>query len=76
MAWYAVLAGFPVSVLNAAVLEIALTKERFPEVGDLYAICRRSLPKGYSPMGDGKENDRPSKGEIRAVAERLGLEVE
>lgn len=74
-AWYAVLSGFPAPVLNAAVIEMALTKERFPEVGDLYAICRRSLPKDYSPMGTGQENDQPSKREIRAVAERLGLEV-
>jgi hypothetical protein len=74
-AWYAVLGGFPVEVLNAAVIEIALTKERFPEVGDLYTICRRCLPKDYSPMGTGTENDRPSKKEIAAVAERLGLDV-
>lgn len=75
-AWYAILGGFPAPILNAAVIELALTKERFPEVGDLYAICRRSLPKDYSPMGDGKENDRPSRKEIAAVAERLGLEIE
>lgn len=74
-AWYGVLGGFPVRVLNAAVIEMALTKERFPEVGDLYAICRRSLPKEYVPLGPAADNDRPSKAEIFSVAERLGLDV-
>lgn len=74
-AWYAVLGDFPAEVLNAAVIEMALTKERFPEVGDLYAICRRTLPKPYAAHGTGEETERPSKSEIRAVAKRLGLEV-
>lgn len=72
-AWYAVLGQFPATVINAAVIELCLTEVRFPEVGDLYAICRRSLPKEYAPMGDTSE--RPTKSEVRRVAERLGLEV-
>lgn len=74
-AWYAVLGQFPARVVNAAIVELCLTEIRFPEVGDVYQICRRHLPKGYSPLGDGKETDRPSKSEIEAVAQRLGLNV-
>ena len=73
--WYAVLGQFPAKVFNAAVVELCLTQTRFPEVGDLYTICRRSIPKEYSPMGDGHETERPSRNEVRAVAQRLGLEV-
>lgn len=74
-AWYAVLGGFPVEVLNAAVIEMCLTETRFPEVGDLYAICRKSLPTKYATHGDGKESERLSKREIAEAAERLGLRV-
>lgn len=74
-AWYAVLGHFPEKWINAAVIEMCLTETRFPEVGDLYTICRRRLPKEYSPMGDGHETERPSRTEVRAVAKRLGLDV-
>lgn len=75
-AWYAVLGGFKIETINAAVIELVLNEVRFPELGDLYAICRRSLPKSYAPLGHGKENERPSKAEVRAVAERLGMKVD
>lgn len=74
-AWYAVLGHFPEKWINAAVIEMCLTETRFPEVGDLYTICRRRMPKEYSALGDGRETERPSKSEVKAVAERLGLEV-
>jgi len=73
-AWFAVLGGFPAEVVNAAVLEVALTRERFPEVGDLYQICRRSIPRDYVPAGD-TDQSRPTRREIAAVAGRLGLRV-
>lgn len=73
--WYAVLADFPGQVLNRAIIEVALTKEKFPDVGDLYQLCRKSLPKRYSPHGDGKEFDNLAASEIAAVAERLGLKI-
>ncbi len=74
-AWYAVLADFPATVLNRAIIEVALTKEKFPDVGDLYQICRKSLPKRYSAHGDGKECEKLAPSEIAAVAERLGLKI-
>ena len=74
-AWHAVLGGFPAAVVNAAVIELSLTENRFPEVGDLYQICRRKIPKPYAPNGDGADMKRPAMSEVRAIAERLGLPV-
>ena len=79
--WHGVLAGFSPEVVNASVIELALTKERFPELGDLYQICRREAIKRrqmdvpYNSNGTDKTIDRPSGDEIRQVAERLGLKV-
>jgi hypothetical protein len=75
MAWHAVLAGFPSTVINAAVIELCLTENRFPEVGDLYQICRRKMPKPYSPNGEGTDMKRPTVSEVKSIAERLGLPV-
>lgn len=80
-AWQGVLGHFRAEIVNAAVLEMVLTETRFPEVGDLYQICRRlAIKRGdivepYSPHGTGETSGRPTAGEIKAVAERLGLEV-
>jgi hypothetical protein len=74
-AWFAVLGIFPVEVVNAAVIEICLTETRFPEVGDLYQICRRSIPVPYCPMGEQRTDGRPTKAEVSEVAKRLGLKV-
>ena len=72
-AWQAVLGVFSAEIINAAVVELALTDVRFPEVGDLYQICRRRSPKAYSPHGEGTDMKRPSIKEIAMIAERLGL---
>jgi hypothetical protein len=74
-AWYAVLGGFPATIINAAVLEISLTDNRFPEVGDLYQICRRCLPRPYAPFASDTDATRPTKSEIAAIAERIGLPI-
>lgn len=79
--WYAVLAGFPAEFINAAVIEVSLTATRFPELGDLYQLCRREaircgdLKIPYSPHGTGVSESRPTKEEIREVATRIGLPV-
>jgi len=73
--WYAVLRDFPVEIVNRAVLEICLMETRFPELGDLYQICRRSFPLPYCPMGETRTDGRPSKAELIAAGERLGLKV-
>lgn len=77
-AWYATLGLFPAKTINAAILELCLTETRFPELGDVYQICRRKLPPelqaDYVPNGSADPN-RPSGKEIAAIAQRLGLEV-
>jgi hypothetical protein len=80
-AWHGVLGIFGAKVINSAVIEMVLSESRFPELGDLYQICRReALKRGelklpYSPHGGDSDVKRPTKAEIAAVASRLGLEV-
>jgi hypothetical protein len=78
-AWFATLGVFPAEVVNTAVLEMALTDTRFPELGDLYQICRTKaikaglLPDPYIPTGDGKP--KLTLAEIRTIGERFQLRV-
>lgn len=79
--WYAVLSGFPAVLINSAVIEVAITATRFPEVGDVYQLCRREairrgdLKLPYSPHGTDSDTSRPTRGEICDIAERIGLRV-
>lgn len=79
--WYAVLSGFPAVLINSAVIEVAITATRFPEVGDVYQICRReairrgALTIPYSPHGGDTDTSRPTRDEIREIASRIGLRV-
>lgn len=78
--WHGALGGFAPAIVNAAVLEIALTDVRFPELGDLYQLCRAKaikaghLAEPYNPNGQAKKSEITS-AEIRDIAGRLGLEV-
>lgn len=78
--WYGVLSGFSTRTLNRAMLELVLSESRFPELGDLYQTCRRvahetgELQRTYSPHAE-TDSKRPTKAEIQAIAERLGLDV-
>lgn len=78
--WHGTLGVFPEEIINAAVLEIALTDVRFPELGDLYQACRvRAIKVGlikepYTPNGNPKK-DEITAAEIRAIAARLDLKV-
>lgn len=80
-AWHGALSGFGIEIINAAVIELALTETRFPELGDLYQICRRiAIKRGlirlpYSPHGEVGKADRPTEAEIAVVARQLGMEV-
>lgn len=81
-AWYGVLGAFSAPVVNMAVVEMVLTETRFPELGDLYQICRRlavkrgEIEQPYSPHGTGdSDTSRPTMAEIKAVAQRLGLDT-
>jgi hypothetical protein len=78
--WHASLCSFPAHVINRGVVEMILDGVRFPEVGDLYDLCRKQIPKklteaAYTAHGKGNAQ-RVGKNEIEAVAERLGLSLE
>lgn len=82
VAWHAAIGTFDVETINAAVLEIALTETRFPEVGDLYQICRRRAVKSgkltlpYKPNGGNSDDKIPTQAEIREIAARFDLKVD
>lgn len=81
LAWHNGLGSFSAEVLNHAVLELAVTENRFPEFGDLYQACRKlamragQLTKKYSPHGLDKEQAEVTTEEIRAIAARFDLKV-
>ena len=76
-AWYAGLQTFPAWIVNSAVLSLVLTKERFPEFGDLYQECYRLadhaglIKRDYIPTGNGERTI--SKKEIDTIGAALGL---
>ena len=82
-AWHNVLGVFDTDIVNAAVLQIAVTDSRWPEVGDLYQLCRKlaikqgRLKPAYVSGGTGsdKEAGIPTMIEIREIAARFGLRV-
>lgn len=79
-AWYRVLCGFPIEMINHAVLELCLSETRFPEIGDLFQICQRlwqqKHPPAYSPHGTGHDVKRPTRAIVKQIADRFGLPVE
>ena len=80
-AWHRALGVFDAETINAAILEMALTETRFPEVGDLYQICRRraiqsgKLKVPYSAHGGQSDSKVPTQAELKEVAARFGLRV-
>lgn len=79
-AWFAVLGQFPAWCVNRAVVELATSQERFPEVGDLYKIARREainhglITEPYSPHGTGDGRHVGTK-EVETIAAALNLAV-
>ena len=80
VAWHGVLGHFPIWILNHAVVEMACSETRFPEVGDLYQICRRiAFKKGvmerpYQPNAkDGDVNITAD--EIARIGNSLGMKM-
>lgn len=78
--WFSVLGQFPIWILNCAVVEMACSETRFPEVGDLYQICRRiAFKKGvmerpYHPNAkDGDVNITAD--EIARIGNSLGMKM-
>jgi len=79
--WHGVLSGFRPEIINRATLELGVSADRFPELGDIWKICRREairrgeIEVAYSPSGNDKDIDRPGTEEMKALAERLGLKI-
>ena len=80
-AWHNVLGGFDADIVNAAVLEVALTETPFPDLGNLYQAARRHALKAgrikqdYSPSATDKDVARTPMSELRAIGDRFGLQV-
>lgn len=74
--WYAALAHFRHTTINRAVLQLSASQDRFPELSDLFQLCRKIEPPTvpYAPNGDGCLKPIYS-AEIEAIAARLRLEV-
>lgn len=75
-AWYAALCGFKPQTINRAVLSVCMSQERFPEVSDVFQLCRKIQPREqpYNPNGDGKVKPLYDD-ELCEIATRMGLEV-
>ena len=73
--WLAVLSVFPESVVNAAILEIGLSEDPFPDLGKLVINCerRRRTEAGTMPQ-DGVK--RLGSGMVKAVAAALQLKID
>jgi len=73
--WLAVLSVFPESVVNAAILEIGLSEDPFPDLGKLVINCerRRRTEAGTMPQ-DGVK--RLGSGMVKAVADALQLKID
>lgn len=80
-AWHNVLGGFDTDIVNAAVLEVALTETPFPDLGNLYQAARRHalkagrIQQAYSPSATDKDVARTPMAELRDIGERFGLPI-
>ena len=73
--WLAVLSVFSESVVNAAILEIGLSEDPFPDLGKLVINCerRRRADAGTTPQ-DGVK--RLGSNMVKAVADALQLKID
>lgn len=75
LAWYAVLRRFPARVVNLAVVELATSETRFPEVADLFRKCQSKMPRGYCPNRGDDDLGKPTPSVVESIARDLGLDV-
>lgn len=74
--WYAFLAGYRAATIRRAVETLVVTETRFPELADLFRLCRRIEPPEvpYGPNGTG--DLRPAyESELQAIADRIGWDI-
>lgn len=74
-AWYCVMKRFPAKVINLAVVELATSQTRFPELADLFSLCQRRTPKAYCPMAGDDDPGKPTATTVAEIAKELGLSV-
>lgn len=75
-AWFCVLRRFPAATINLAVVELATSQTRFPEVSDLFRLCQAKMPRGYVPMSGDDDLGKPPPSVVRQIAQDLGLSVD
>lgn len=73
--WHCVLKRFPAPILNEAVVELATSETRFPEVADLFRLCQRKMPRAYCPSRGDDDLGKPTASVVREIARELGLDV-
>lgn len=80
IAWHRVLCGYPIEIINRAMLELCLSETRFPEIGDLYQLCHRlwlkKNPAPYAPHGTGHDQSKPTLQAVKDIAARFDLQVD
>ncbi len=74
-AWHCVLKRFPAKVLNLAVVELAVSDTRFPELADLFSLCQRKMPRAYCPNRGNDDLGKPTPSVVESIARDLGLDV-
>ena len=72
--WYQALREFPAVVVKRAVAELALSDVQFVNLGQVFSLCRRKVPKNYSPHGTGQDAGTATRQDVERFAESLGLE--
>ena len=73
--WLCVLRRFPANVINEAVVELATSQTRFPELADLFCLCQRKMPRAYCPNRGDDDLGKPTASVVREIARELGLDV-
>ena len=72
--WAAALSVFPPEVVNAAVLDMALSQDPFPDCGKIIAKCQIEMSKKATIPSQADPN-KPSTNTIKAVAKALGIKI-
>jgi len=67
---------FPIRVVNLAVVELATSETRFPEVADLFRKCQAKMPRGYSAMAGDDDLGKPGPRVVEQIARDVGLDVD
>ena len=73
--WMAVLAQFPVTTTNRAILQLGLSSDPFPDLGKLVLCCQQiewSTSKDYAPARD---TSKVSSSVISKAAENLQIKI-